>query len=660
MKPVVILSLLALLLTQAVHSVELNRQQLESWADTAFDTAFERKQFSGLVIAVVQNDQVLFTKGYGYADFAKQTPVLPEQTRFRIGSNTKTYTATAIMQLLDQGLIESLDDPANKYLQRTQLDTSLGVITLWDLLTHRAGFEDRAWGLGNYDAKVSIPATSEEIAERMQPVVRPPGERSVYCNFCTALLGAIVEDVTGETFQSYLTNKVLLPLDMKDSELVYKTRPSANEGVSYGLFPNGDAQAVSYLSVHPFIAPAGALSMTALDMTKYMRAHLDAGKTHQNPILSPESFAIMHTRHAGNHPATPGFGAKFIVGEWNGQTTFEHAGGWPGFESIMTMLPDSNLGFFIAVMSNYPNVGLLESLLGSERTAVKEGEIEHRPLNLFDLRQAFMFEFLGPYRPTFDTNLTLDNNLNDYYGTYWHQRRSYFSFEAFLDLLDTSTSVREVTPDGEGGLAINGRGGYQQVEPDVFFKPRDSYSFEGEPWVTDIYAFTKDANGVPQHLDTFGPDTFQRASNFWNPAALSPLMLFGLLGCLLGLLAVIWPKASGQAALAKTLTISLGLFPFAAAFVLLGGFAEGDALVFDLLGQKPIRFIAFSSLTTYVAIASVLLLWISVQAWRLHYWGNSARAVFARVNCTLVALVSALLIPVFWFANLIGWHMPWN
>jgi CubicO group peptidase (beta-lactamase class C family) len=89
----------------AMARVELTAEEVESWANEVFGTAFEDKQYSGAIVTVVQDGKIVMNKGYGYADYGDKTPVLPDATGFRIGSVTKTFTATAIAQLKERGLI---------------------------------------------------------------------------------------------------------------------------------------------------------------------------------------------------------------------------------------------------------------------------------------------------------------------------------------------------------------------------------------------------------------------------------------------------------------------------------------------------------------------------------------------------------------------------
>ena len=106
----------------------LNPAEVEEWADETFGRILAEHRVSGLAIAVTQGGEVILNKGYGYADWVARTPVDPNTSQFRIGSLSKTFLSTAVAQLLERGQIDSLDDPANKYLER---------VSNWRVLTVR-------------------------------------------------------------------------------------------------------------------------------------------------------------------------------------------------------------------------------------------------------------------------------------------------------------------------------------------------------------------------------------------------------------------------------------------------------------------------------------------------------------------------------------------
>ena len=163
---------------------------------------------SGLAVAVTQGDHVVFLEGYGYADWVTKAPVDPQASQFRIASLTKTFTATAVAQLLQAGKITSLNDPVNKYLQRIQLPKNAGQdLRIWDLLTHHAGFADFPLNKGNVPTALPVPGSY--IKDLMPSYARPRDAVFIYSNFGVAMLGVMVEDITGETLPVYMQEHIL-------------------------------------------------------------------------------------------------------------------------------------------------------------------------------------------------------------------------------------------------------------------------------------------------------------------------------------------------------------------------------------------------------------------------------------------------------------------
>lgn len=641
-------------LTQATP--RLVAADVEAWADTTFERAFSERRFSGLVITVVQDDAVLFTRGYGFADTALQMPVDPEHTRFRIGSITKTFTALAIAQLLERGVIRSLDDPVNEYLKRDQLPQVAGKdITLRHLLTHTAGFDSQLSGLAT-QATFSLPLGAEEVAKRRPSIVRPLGERSVYSNYGTALLAIVVEDMTGQTIEQYFRERIFAPLDMQATVLNMTPRPSAGLGVPARFLPSGAAQPQPFLGVHPFFAPVGAIESTASDMARYMIANLQQGRGSSANVLAAEQFGELHRRMAGNHPASSGFGMIFINFDWNGATFFGHGGDWPGFHSIMLMSPESNAGFFISCMCEYPQPGLLESVFGSARMRENPERKVLAPMTNIGAATAFLERFWG--KRTWPAAASR-GDIVKFPGTYWHEYRNYDSAEKFLELLGGPSSTLLVERDGESELRINGLGGYSEISPGVFWNARAEPGISDNFWNSGSWAFKLDASGTPQHASpTFGIDPYVRAGAFANPRFAASVLLVCSLFALTGALTAFWPAGSGLGRVAKWLPPLICAALVSLVLVLLAGYPDGDGLGTALLLGQHTRLLGAALLANLVALVAATMIVIAVAAWRNGYWGTGGRAVARRVHFTLLSAAAIGLTWVFGFTNLLGVQLP--
>lgn len=189
--------------------------ELEAFLDELLERQMEEHHIAGAAVSVVKDGELFFAKGYGYADIENGFPVDPEQTIFRIGSVTKLFTWTAVMQLVEQGKLD-LDADINTYLDFHIPDTYPAPITLKHLLTHTSGFEDLFFEVLASDADKMAPAR-EWLVSHMPARVRPPGDVAAYSNYGTSLAGYIVARVSGRPYEQYIQEQILNPLGMVHS-----------------------------------------------------------------------------------------------------------------------------------------------------------------------------------------------------------------------------------------------------------------------------------------------------------------------------------------------------------------------------------------------------------------------------------------------------------
>ena len=341
----------------------LEPSNLERWADETFGRLLEEHRISALAISVTHGDDVLFKKGYGYHDYATMRPVDADVSQFRIGSLTKTFFGTAIAQLLERGEIESLDDPVNRYLTRIQLENPFGddEITIRDMVTHQGGMVPR----GSRSPFTSVgeerprpPLSAAVLEANLPPVVREPGTFSDYCNACSAVMGFMVEDITGQTLEEYLRENVYEPLGMTHTTLVNSLQAPSADVVTQYAFVSGEAPvALRYPSLTPFISYAGDINSTAGDMARFIRAHALQGSGSTPTLMAPETYGIMHRWDRGNHPDASGFGIQFFRYEYNGEPVIEHYGSIR-YRSLEIIMLDAQVGVFVTMAGGgEPNPG---------------------------------------------------------------------------------------------------------------------------------------------------------------------------------------------------------------------------------------------------------------------------------------------------------------
>ncbi|HJT81504.1 MAG TPA: serine hydrolase domain-containing protein, partial [Chthoniobacterales bacterium] len=182
---------------------ELTKADLETFLDALLPAQLQSRDIAGAVVAVVKDGQVLLAKGYGDADVAAKKPVVADQTLFRPGSISKVFTATAVMQLVEQGKLD-LDRDVNEYLDFPIPNTFAEPVTLRRLLTHTAGFEETLKNLFVPSAKEMRTLRNYLVAALPQQIFRP-GTVPSYSNYGFALAGYIVERISNEPFERYIS-----------------------------------------------------------------------------------------------------------------------------------------------------------------------------------------------------------------------------------------------------------------------------------------------------------------------------------------------------------------------------------------------------------------------------------------------------------------------
>ena len=208
-------------LTQAraqAPAQNMTAADVEAFLDGVMPLQIEREDIAGAVIVVVKDGKILFTKGYGFSDVAKRTPVTPDATLFRPGSISKLFTWTSIMQLVEQKKLD-LDRDVNDYLDFKIPATYPKPITLRDIMTHTPGFEEVIKDLIITDQKRLVPL-GDYIKASLPNRVYPPGTIPAYSNYATAMAGYILQRVSGEPFDDYVEHHILQPLGMSHTTFV--------------------------------------------------------------------------------------------------------------------------------------------------------------------------------------------------------------------------------------------------------------------------------------------------------------------------------------------------------------------------------------------------------------------------------------------------------
>jgi CubicO group peptidase (beta-lactamase class C family) len=303
----------------------------------------------------VTEGRVLLEKGYGFADIQRKVPMDPRETVIPVGSVSKLFTWTAAMQQVQLGKLD-LDRDINRDLDFRIPEAFGKPITLRDLMTHTAGFEERAFRTYKVPRALKEHLEGTPVPER----IFPPGEVVAYSNYGSMLAGYMVERSSGETFVDYIDRHIFQPLGMQHSS--FRRPPSAELAPklarSYPL-ASGEPDPIDALDhEEPAGDPSGHLMTTGSDIARFMIAHLQRGRYDSVVLLSPEIADQMHSAVVEPIPGSNPIALGFWRRDRNGHRIIAHGGDIESFHADVQLLPDAGVGYFMVLNSDGAPRGL--------------------------------------------------------------------------------------------------------------------------------------------------------------------------------------------------------------------------------------------------------------------------------------------------------------
>jgi CubicO group peptidase (beta-lactamase class C family) len=399
--------------------------EVEAFMDGLMAAWMRDKHIAGVTVSVVRDGQVLLAKGFGFADVAKRTPVDPERTLFRIGSVSKLFTWTGVMQLHERGVLDLTRD-VNDYLD-FRIPPAFGQpVTLTHILTHTPGLEEDPRGLFSEDSSRIVPM-GQWLPAHMPARVRAPGTFASYSNWATALAGYLIERHGGTpSWDAFTEQNILQPLGMVHTTTRQPLPANLAADMSVGYqWKQGEFVAQKF-EIIDGAAPAGSVSASATDMARFMIAHLNKGALGDARILGEREAELMQSRLHGHDPRIPGFAHGFYEQSSHGLRIIGHGGDTQWFHSNLSLIPSEGVGVF---MSTNTSTG---------------GEISFLP---------FLTAFLDHYYPEANPAPTPKADdapaLQRFAGEYVFNRRGYTTYFKAAALMGTIS----VAPMKDGTLA---------------------------------------------------------------------------------------------------------------------------------------------------------------------------------------------------------------
>jgi CubicO group peptidase (beta-lactamase class C family) len=329
--------------TQTGREVPIIAADLKPFVDSLMTAQMAKENIPGAVFIFVQNGRVLYQRGYGYANLAERRAVDPEKTIWRIGSISKVFTATAVVQLADRGKIR-LSDDVNGYLGSFKVPASFPEPVRFEhLLTHTAGFDEIRPGT-RADTHEGLLPLGEFLRGKIVRL-RPPGRIISYSTYGITLAGYLVEEVSGLDFETYLRRNIWQPSGMTRTNIEVPDSLRRDLAQGYEL-EKGSNQLAEWEWYHT--TPASSINASAGDMGRFIIAQLQNGRVGNASILSIRAAIDMHRQHFSSSPVLPGFAYGFYEDFTHGERLLEHGGNVEGFSAQLTLIPARNIGFFIA------------------------------------------------------------------------------------------------------------------------------------------------------------------------------------------------------------------------------------------------------------------------------------------------------------------------
>lgn len=609
-----ILTILIAILTciSVSHSRELDisPSELRDFMDGVMNAQLVAYDIPGAAVAIVKDGKLFFSEGYGYADLDGRARVTPDSTLFRIGSVSKIFVWTSVMQLVERGELD-LHADVNTYLEEFRIPDAFDEpITLAHLLTHTPGFEEQELGVFVRDSS-EIASLGEYLALNIPARVRPPGQLSSYSNYGTALAAYIVQEVSGTPFPLYVEQNIYLPLGMGMSSFL-QPPPGLTDLLATGYVPGPGisiAQPFEWVQAYP----AGSMSSTAEEMARFMIAHLNDGAFRGNRILETNTARDMHSLHFTHDPRVNGWTWGFMELDMGGDSIIWHGGDTYYFHSAMYLLLSYDLGIFVTY--NCP--------------AGAKARI--------DLLKAFIARYM-PMDPAGDpVRMEGAGHAAECSGHYLDIRTNFTTPER----LTTLRNRTEVVLVDEHTLQFGGIR-WVEVEPYAF---RNLSSPE-------MLVFQRDPDGAVKRMFRGNNPTtaYEKLSWLTSPGVQMSIAIACLVVFLSFVLA--WPagfamklrkkKRSVRGARAAATLMWLLCFLNAYFLVKLDGAIPPEGFGFGV-PEGVARLLALPYLITALTVTATIMLYV---AWKKNFW-----TIWGRLDFTLAWLASVALIP---------WMSHWN
>jgi len=330
--------------TPAPHSDQRYVQQLQP----LLEQFVQWQEIPGLAIGIIENNQLVYAHAFGVRHLGRSAEPLTTRSLFHMASITKPFVATAIMQLVERGVV-ALDAPVVKYLPYFRIaDDRYSQITVRQMVTHTSGIpdvEDYEWDKPQYDD-----GALERYVRSLtnQKLLFAPGERVQYSNMAFEILGDVVAKASGEAFDDYVQRHILAPLQMTDSTLLLKQANATLLTWGHELDEQGAPFPSPVFPYNRMHSPSSNLHSNVLDMARWAISNMNGGELEGHRILQASTHDMMwKPAHQLGGPGEDGrigaVGISWWLGVYRGTRMITHEGGDTGYRTDLVLLPDKRI-----------------------------------------------------------------------------------------------------------------------------------------------------------------------------------------------------------------------------------------------------------------------------------------------------------------------------
>jgi len=576
--------------------------------DRRLTALFKENGIPGGSVAIIQNGQITFAKGYGYADVARKVAATAD-TPFRAGSISKGITSIAVMVLVEQKKL-SLDTPIAKLVPEVHFVNpweSTDPVRLVHLLEHTTGWPDIATRCLAKDEKGWSTLQGVQFAASDFVCRWKPGRFTVYNNAGPAVAGYAIEKVTGESFDAYTREAVLRPMGMATAD--FDLTPDLAARIAKSYAGNGTVTPYQYI----VLKPAGSLNVSARELAQLARFYLGRGTVDGRRILSSESVDRIE-RGESNLGARFGFPYAYGLGNaafWDTGITFRgHNGSIDSFTSVLGYNVRTGTGY-VLLANGGEGIDVATPIAHVVQAFLTNG-VKMAPLPTVSVPQEELQRYAGFYRTITPPN----------------------------DLLRPYTEILGLThvSAGRGKLVISGND----------FLPTAPHSFRRHDREEASLAFLEDGAGVYK----IGAFSAQKKEPLWRIAVIWITGAFVLLGAVIGIVMLIpWLILAARGRLANRGGLLMRLLPLAAIVALAVMFAL-PFVAFTGSGTTAVRQLAEPSLTSITILACSLLYPLLALIGLTLAVRRRLAGTFVRIYC---GATSIGLLAVAGYAAAIGW-----